>query len=244
MEVEPESPPCLQRQLLHRLEQDVNALVGVDLAEEAELRPAGVASEVPRGRRLHRLLAVLQHHDPVFRQPPADVALAQELARRDEQVDELEVGLDEELAQEEVGGRVLREAPVALVGGGSVAELERAGLDHLAVVVAERPVVVQGYHEAGVGVGALDLAQQLDAEVQVVMEVDDIRLKVAQKVPEGAPDDVLVRLREAEVVRHLGVPDDLAGTRCERRRGCRRGRLPPPRVRGSTRRCPGVSRAP
>jgi hypothetical protein len=48
-------------------------------------------------------------------------------------------------------------------------------------VVADREVLVERHDDRGIGQGALDVQQGLDAEIRVVVQVDDVGADLAQQ---------------------------------------------------------------
>src|SRR6185503_2112580 len=121
---------------LHRLEQNVDALVVAELTEEGEsiaLLPRS------RGRRLWdgRPPVVLEAN-PVCRYPPVQVALHQESAGCEEDVDERQMGLDEALAHEELLRRHLGKALVAAPRRFLEAGLLGPDPQQLALAIADR----------------------------------------------------------------------------------------------------------
>src|SRR5581483_11904836 len=106
--------------------------------EEGEAVAPAVAREPPRRRDVLDMEAVLDHAELVARQAPVDVALEQEVARADIQVGELQEGLDEDVALEELALGNVREAGAALGRRRAIAQRLALGFHHLAVVVADR----------------------------------------------------------------------------------------------------------
>ena len=84
------------------------------------------------------------------------------------------------------------------------------GLDHLAVIVADAEVFMQCQRDSDRGVEVPDFADQLDAEMNVVMKVDDVGLDDIECFAKVSPDASLVGLGKVEPVSHDRLEQDLA----------------------------------
>ena len=194
-----------------------SSVVGLSGPRDREGRGRGrdghVVDACPRlARTATRLRGeqVLDHLDAFGGEAPRDVPLLEEAAGGDEAIDEIEMTLDEALAQHEVLRRVGREATVAGARGSAVAERAVVGLHHLPVVVTDAEVLVQRQHDRYRRVEPPHLPDHLEPQVEVVVEVHDVRAGDLERLAEVAPDARLVGLGEAEPIRHRRVEQDLA----------------------------------
>ena len=198
----------------HRVEQHVRALVGVELPEECEpiARPHLGCVGHSVGDRHHALRLDL---DPVGGEAPGDVLVADVLVRRDEQVDERQVRLDEALSHVEDLGADLGEALVTAARRLLLAQLTLGvAPHHLAVAVADRQVLVQGVDDRHVRQRVLRDAHDVVTEEDRVLEVHDVGLLGEQEVAEEPRQDLLVRATSRTARR---------SARGRRRCSCRRG---------------------
>jgi hypothetical protein len=134
----------------HRLHQHVHTLEVVELPEERD-----AVARLPRRREVgHDMVlpdaAIVLEPDALSRDAPSHVALQQELARREEHVDVVQVRLDEPLAEEELLRRYRREALAAAPRRGVCAQLA-VGAHHLPVAMADRQVLVQRVEDGDIG---------------------------------------------------------------------------------------------
>lgn len=154
-------------------QQDVDALVGVDLPEEPEAGAAlpvqKRAGGVPGGVDL----PVLEHGDAVRREPPVNVALPQEGGGGDEVVDHAEDRRVAVLAKPEILDAAVGKAARAVVGGFARTHAQGVGLHHLSVLETDRHHLVQGQDDPRIGQGAADGGNDLEPEMGVVVQVDD-----------------------------------------------------------------------
>ena len=108
------------------------------------------------------------------------------------------------------GRRDLGEAGVAVGRRGPVAELDAAGLHHLAVMVADGEIFVEGDHDQRVRQRVAHREQAFEPEPDEMVEMHHVGLQVAQHADEIALDLLGVAVRDQEVVVVLGVVEQLA----------------------------------
>ena len=200
--------PELRREELDRLEQDEDALRAEHLPEESEVGE-GAFFALPEAFG-GEALSVLHHLDLLRRKAPVDVPALRELTRRDELIDQIEVGLQEQLAQEEVFRRDAREALRARTRIGAVTELPGlAVLHHLPAGVADREKLVQREDHRYPRGPVPDLPDQIDADTRVVLEVHDVGGEPFEQLTEVVADEPGVLLREQHRVQRTAVEQDL-----------------------------------
>src|SRR5215469_10201237 len=85
------------------------------------------------------------------------------------------MGADEKLTPEELSWRDAVKAFGATVRTSAGAERHVSGLDHLTIVVTNRQVFVEGDNDANCWINPPDNCDQLQAELRIVVKVDDIR---------------------------------------------------------------------
>ncbi len=144
---------------------------------------ARAVARVLRSRQCRRAAAFLEP-DLLARYAPVHVALEQEVARRKEQVDLIEVRPDEPLAEEEVLLGAFGEALGAATRRGLQAKRLVHGSHESAVTVADGHVVVQRVDDRRRGQHAADQGDQLAAHEQRVLKVHDVGVLRAQEVGE------------------------------------------------------------
>ena len=86
-----------------------------------------------------------------------------------------------EVAEQEIGRRDVGETGGTIHEAGLAAEEILVGLDHLAQMVADQQIIVQCQNDLRLGQDFLDVAERFQAEIDVVMEVHDVRLQVTQQ---------------------------------------------------------------
>ena len=163
------------------------------------------------GDHVFRRAAVAQHRDFVGRQAPGDIAVAQEVAGRDELIDQRQHAFQVLLAKHELVGRAVGEAAVAGIGRSAGAELVAVGRDHLAVIGADRIIVVQGIDDPCFRHDAPDQEQHLHAQQQRVVDVDYIRAEGLEQGGQVRHDAVQVDLALVEAVEMAGPQNQFVG---------------------------------
>src|SRR6185369_16464575 len=98
----------------HRIKKHIQSLVGIHLAEERETIALFARAQFARWQLRLLGLPILDNDDLGRWDAPIDIALTQELRRRDELVHEVEVPLELVLAQPEILGTAIRKALMAL----------------------------------------------------------------------------------------------------------------------------------
>ena len=164
-------------------EEHIQALLVNDLSEESGDKRLAVP-RLPALRLRPNRPAVLHEYYSLRIEPPFDVALPEEIAGRDKLVHHGKLGLETTLAYEELRGLPLRETEVALRRRGLVAKGLRMGFDHQALVLADGDVLVKRRNYADIRQQSLGVGEQVDAEMYVVLEMNDIRLHCLQQVSE------------------------------------------------------------
>ena len=198
------------------VQRDRDPLEGVQVAEIGEGVARRSRGQRSMRRRADRRAPVLHDGDQVRIDAPADVAVAQEGAGRQEMVHQPEHRLDVLLAQNELVGGPVGEAAVAGVGRGRAAKGVAYRRHHLPVVGADRVIVVQRVDDLRPRADAADQEQHLHAQQQRVVDVHDVRLEGAQQVRQVRHDAVQVDLALEEVVEMPGPQHHLVGAAAQR----------------------------
>jgi hypothetical protein len=131
---------------------------------------------------LDRLPAVVLLENPARFDAPIQIAVHQEPARRNEEINVLEVGLDELLAQVEVSWRDVREAAVTATWRCFETQLIVNGAHHLTMTVADRQVLVQRVQDCCVRKRAPCRADRGVAPKKGMLEMHDVRFEGEQQV--------------------------------------------------------------
>src|SRR4051794_36420096 len=101
-------------------------------------------------------------------------------------VDVVETPLDIPLAHKERRLVVFRETTSAIERARPMTQMAVPAGDHLAVMGADRLILVQRQDDFGLGRGALHDLKRLHAEIGVVMEMDEIRRELVDKALQRA----------------------------------------------------------
>lgn len=164
----------------HGFKENIDAFEPAELPEERKavpMRPPLVFDNSDGSS------SVVLKPNPLFGDPPLHVSLHQESTGGQKEINECKLRLDESLSKKERLWGDMRETTVATLWAFFVTQLIVWVPNHLTVTCAYRQIFVKGVKNRGIRERVSDFANQVVAEKQGVLEMNDIRPDCQKKRP-------------------------------------------------------------